>query len=151
MSELVLWLFVVFSGIAVGAALYEARINVPRWFPGSGTSVRVDAKAMAADDVGRRFWALVTTGPLTLLTLASLVLAWHPVTSRDWWWSAAAIVTLAERAATLGYFIPTAIRLLRPATRASARAKRWVSLNRVRAVWALAAWLLALKALTLTH
>lgn len=153
MSETILWLFVIVSGLAVGAGLYEMRINIPRWFPRKDGVVSIDAAAMAADDPGRRFWAFVTTGPLTLLTVASLALAWHAATPRNWWWLVAAAVMLVERLATLGYFIPTAIRLLRPQTgvrgRASTMAARWTQLNVVRALVSLAGWLFALRALSL--
>jgi hypothetical protein len=54
-----LWLFVIVSGISVGAGLYEMRINVPRWFPAHGSTVGVDA--IQSDDSGRRFWGMVTT------------------------------------------------------------------------------------------
>jgi hypothetical protein len=63
-SDVILWLFVIFSGLAAGAGLYEMRINVPRWFPRRGGVMVVDAEAMGADDPGRRFWAFVTTGSI---------------------------------------------------------------------------------------
>lgn len=59
MSGMILWLFVIFSGLAAGAGLYEMRINVPRWFPRHDGVVAFDAEAMGADDAGRRFWAVV--------------------------------------------------------------------------------------------
>jgi hypothetical protein len=153
MSDLILWLFVIFGGLAAGAGLYEMRINVPRWFPASRGAVTVDAAAMSADDPGRRFWAFVTTGPLTLLTAASVVLAWQPASSRDWWWLLAAGLILVERVATLGYFIPAAIRLLQPGTldagTAAASAARWSQLNVVRLAVAVAGWLAGLRALSL--
>jgi hypothetical protein len=151
MSDAILWLFVIFSGLAAGAGLYEMRINVPRWFPRRGGVVAVDADAMSADDAGRRFWAFVTTGPLTLLTIASFVLAWHPATPRDSWWLIAAGVTLVERIATFGYFIPTALRLLQPDTLAGGRAAaaaRWTQLNVLRGLLSVGGWLCALKALS---
>ena len=71
LHDIVLWLFVIFGGIAVGAGLYEMRVNVPRWFtPAGGSSASVNVEAITTDDAGRRFWAYVTTGPLTLLTVA---------------------------------------------------------------------------------
>jgi len=71
-SEILLWLFVIFSGIAVGGGLYEMRITVPQWFSRSPESgIRVNGEAMRSADAGRRFWVYVTTVPLTLLTLAS--------------------------------------------------------------------------------
>ena len=44
MSDGVLWLFVIFSGLAAGAGLYEARINVPRWFRGTAPASRLTPK-----------------------------------------------------------------------------------------------------------
>ncbi|HEX7054338.1 MAG TPA: hypothetical protein VF211_10460 [Burkholderiales bacterium] len=149
----VLWLLVVFGGIAAGAGFYEMRVALPLWFPRSGGAVRVDAETMRRMDSGRRFWAYVTTVPLTLLTLASLALAWGLDTPRGGWWLAAACVGLVERAATFGYFIPNAVRLMRaeslPAAQAAASAGRWIALNRLRMLLALIAWLAALRALSL--
>ncbi len=48
MSDVILWLFVIFCGLAAGAGLYEMRINVPRWFPRRGGVVVVDAEATPA-------------------------------------------------------------------------------------------------------
>ena len=67
-----LWLFVLNQGIAVGAGLYEQRLVLPLWFVPSPVGPRVDTDAMRRIDSGRRFWAFVTTGPLTLLTLVGL-------------------------------------------------------------------------------
>ncbi len=154
LSEILLWLFVIFSGLAIGAGLYEMRIVVPRWFSRrSGFGIQINSEAMRADDSGRRFWAFVTTGPLTLLTIASCIAAWNPQTSWEWWWLLAAGVTLVERMMTLGFFIPNGLKLMQvenlPSGRAEALAGRWVRLNYVRAFLALSGWLLALKALSL--
>lgn len=75
-SMALLWLFVINLGIAFGAGLYEHRIVVSQWVTGSAQGGgRWDAEAVRRDDMGRRFWAFVTTGPLTLLTLANLFAA----------------------------------------------------------------------------
>ena len=152
--DIVLWLFVIFSGIAAGAGLYEMRINVPRWFtPVDAVAVRVDAAAMTTDDSGRRFWGYITTVPLTLLTVAGCVIAWNPATTRERWWLAAAVVMLAERLGTFGYFIPTLLKLMQagrlPPAEAEHAARHWVRLNRIRLALAFAGWLAALKALSL--
>jgi hypothetical protein len=149
-----LWLFVVFSGVAVGAGLYEMRIVVPQWFGRSSASgTRINSDAMRTMDSGRRFWAYVTTGPLTLLTLASLLAAWRSGTPGREWWLAAAAVILAERIMTLSYFIPSALKLMRSEALApgkvEAMASQWVTLNYLRAALALGGWLLALRALSL--
>ena len=146
---IVLWLFVIDLGIAFGAGLYEQRMIIPQWFSGS----RVDSEAMRRTDPGRRFWAFVTTMPLTLLTLASLALAWKSQGGlRDWWLEAAAI-TLVERVGTFAYFIPTALRLMRddvPPEAKSVMAVRWRRLNLVRGLLSLLGWLAALEALSLS-
>ena len=154
LNDLILWLFVVFSGIAVGAGLYEMRVNVPRWFTLLGGSpASVNAAAITADDSGRRFWGYITTVPLTLLTVAGCVIAWNPATVRERWWLAAATVMLVERVGTFGYFIPTLLKLeqterLPPAETAEA-ARHWVVRNRIRCLLAFAGWLAALKAISL--
>jgi hypothetical protein len=154
-AEVVLWLFVVNLGIAFGAGLYEHRVAVPQWLtfePGAG--YRWNAEAARAANVGLRFWAYVTTGPLSLLTLASLGTAWWTDGAVRHWWLGAAVVALAERAMSFGYFVPTMIKLMRgdlPDTQAVATALSWVNRGYLRQGATLAAWLAALKALSLVN
>jgi len=152
--EILLWLFVINLGIAFGAGLYEQRIILPQWFVQTANSaIRVDGAAIRNTDTGRRFWAFVTTIPLTLLTLANLVVAWQSQGQMHEWWLAAAVITLVERILTFSYFIPTAIQLMRaetlPSPKVEAMASQWMKLNYVRASLGLIAWLAALKALSL--
>jgi Domain of unknown function (DUF1772) len=142
-EAIVLWLFVVFLGVAFGASIYESRIEIPRWRnlpPNEWT------------DTGRTFWAFVTTGPVTLLTLASIAIVWQvDGTARDWWIGAIAIAVV-ERAATFGFFIPTMVRLQSGGVDAvSARTllDRWATANIGRHLLNLAAWLCAIQALRL--
>jgi hypothetical protein len=149
-QTILLWLFIINLGVAFGAGLFEHRIVVPRWLrssPESGT--HWNAEAVRADDTGRRFWAFVTTMPLTLLTLANLYAAWATSGTARGWWLAAAFVALAERIFTLSYFIPTMIGLMNAedSPAAVAVATPWSSLNYLRHALGLAAWLLALKTL----
>jgi len=152
--DILLWLFVINHGIAFGAGLYEQRIILPQWFSRSSESgVRVNSAAMRETDTGRRFWAFVTTVPLTLLTLANLPVAWQSQGPRHAWWVGATVITLVERIATFSYFIPTALRLMRadarPSAQVEAMASQWMALNHVRAALALIGWLAALRALSL--
>jgi len=152
--DALLWLFVIVCGIAAGAGLYEARISVPRWFAiAAGSAMRVDVDAIRSDDSGRRFWAFVTTVPLTLLTLASCLLVWSPETTRERWWLAGATVMLVERLGTFGYFIPQLLKLMRledVSREAAAQvAQTWMRLNDVRVALTFAGWLAALRALSL--
>jgi hypothetical protein len=77
-STIILWLFVMNLGIAFGAGLYEHRIVVSTWISSSQEpGAHWNAEAARRDDTGRKFWAFVTTVPLTLLTLANLFAAWR--------------------------------------------------------------------------
>jgi len=151
-ADFVLWLFLLTLGVALGAGLYEARVVLPQWTrPPSGPGFRWDAELARQTDPGLKFWAFVTTFPLTALTLASLVLAWRTPSPRGAWWLTAAVIVLLERVATFGYFIPTMIRLQRdtamPEAVVQARVSRWLALNYVRNAAYLAAWVAAMLAL----
>lgn len=153
-STIVLWLFVVNLGIAFGAGLYEDRIVVPRWIsasPESGT--HWNAEAARLDNTGLRFWAFISTGPLTLLTLLNLFAAWGATGAVRGWWLAAALMALAERLFTFTYFIPTMVGLMgAPDSQESvAIATRWSQLNYLRHAITLSAWLASLKTLTVFH
>jgi hypothetical protein len=149
LSTALLWLFVVNLGVAFGAGIYEHRIVVPRWI-GDG---HWNAEAARRDDTGRRFWGLVTTLPLTLLTLANLAAAWESSPDVRTWWLGAGVVALAERVLTFAFFIPTMIGLMKAedSPEAVARATRWSRVNYLRHALGLAAWLAALEALVLFH
>jgi hypothetical protein len=154
--EILLWLFVINHGIAFGAGLYEQRIILPQWFIRSSESgVRINSQSMRTTDTGRRFWAYVTTVPLTLLTFANLVVAWQSQGPRHVWWLGAVMVTLTERIGTFSYFIPTAIKLMHAETlsptKAASMASDWMALNYVRETLGLIGWLAALKALSLPY
>jgi hypothetical protein len=152
-SRVLLWLLIINLGIAFGAGLYEHRIVVPDWLTSSASGQHWSAEAAERDDTGRRFWAFVTTGPLTLLTLANLYAAWRSVGEIRRWWLVAAIAALADRALTFGYFIPTMIGLLGApdSPESVAIATRWSTFNYVRHALVLAAWLAALKTFSLVH
>lgn len=149
-ERVVLWLWVVVLGTAFGAGIYEHRIATPDWLAESATgTLEWRAEAARRDDTGLRFWAFVSTGPLTLLTLANLVAAWRagPATRRVW--RVAASLALSERIFTFAYFIPTMVRLMDAphSADAVAGASVWLALNWGRHLLTLAAWIAALRAL----
>jgi hypothetical protein len=153
-SATLLWLFVINLGIAFGAGLYEHRIVVSRWMTSSEFSgSHWNAETARRDDTGRRFWALVTTVPLTLLTLANLFVASRASSPVRWWWLVAGLAALADRMLTFSYFIPTMVGLMRAADSPNsvAVATRWSSLNHVRHAIVLVAWLTALKAFAIFY
>ena len=131
-STIVLWLFVINLGIAFGAGVYEHRIVVSRWLsssPAAGAHWR--AEAARQDDTGRRFWAFVSTLPLTLLTLANLFAAWRAAGTVRGRRLAAALAALADRLFTFSYFIPTMVGLLGApdSPESVAVASRWSTLK----------------------
>jgi hypothetical protein len=132
MSTILLWLLVINLGVAFGAGLYEGRIVVSKWITSSPEGgLHWNPEAARQDDTGRRFWAFVTTGPLTLITIGNLFVAWR----------------------TFAYFIPTMVGLMRrlDAPEAVAIAATWANLNYARHAVALIAWLAALKAFSLFY
>ena len=117
-----------------------------RWASAPSASLR-------SPDSGRRFWAFVTTIPLTLLTLASLVAALQSEGPRGAWWLTAVLIVLVERGATFGYFIPTLLRLQRGSATSETvvhdAVARWMRLNYLRSLITLLAWLAALNVLSM--
>jgi hypothetical protein len=153
-TEILLLLFIINLGTAFGAGIYEARIVLPQWFgqtAQSGYYVNIDA--MRKTDTGRKFWAFVTTIPLTLLTLANLVAAWQSDGPGHDWWLAAALITLFERIGTFSFFIPTAIRLQRADELSPSAVSRsvswWIRMNYIRNALTLVALIAALKAVSM--
>ncbi|WP_338877065.1 DUF1772 domain-containing protein [Spirosoma sp. SC4-14] len=149
----VLSLFILNLGIALGAGLYEAKMIMPLWFHKSAkVGYVVNSRAMDEVNAGRKFWAYVTTGPLTLLTMANLALAWQLKLPGYEWWLVAASITLIERIGTFSFFIPTAIKLQMSDQLASERVNRlvalWIGLNYVRNICTLLSFAAALVAFT---
>ena len=153
LTTVVLWLFVINLGISFGAGLFESRIVVPQWFdttPDGG--IRWNAEAARQADVGLRFWVYVTTVPLTLLTVASLIMLWWAPTPIRGWWLAAVVAAMVDRVMTFSYFIPTMLALMRPSSGNDAdrttRAQKWVRRGAMRPAATAVAWLASLKALS---
>src|SRR5262244_2972190 len=152
--SMVLAIFVINLGIAFGAGLYESRITVPQWLSFSSESgYRWNAEAARNANVGLRLWVYVTTVPLTLLTLASLVAAWWTPTEIRNWWLAAGAAVLVDRVMTFSYFIPTMLTLMNretiSASESVTKARQWINLGYVRHAATLTAWLAALRAFSL--
>ena len=153
LSELLLWLFIINLGTSFGAGLYEKMIVLPMWFtkyPEIG--YRVNVNAMRETDTGRKFWASVNTVPLTLLTLANLIVSVQTTGTKHDWWLTACLLILIERIGTFAYFIPTAVKLMRSQNltekKASSLISSWLFLNYFRNAFTLIAWILALEALS---
>jgi hypothetical protein len=153
-STVLLWMFVINLGVAFGAGLYEQRIVFPTWLSSSLQSgLHWNGEMARRDDVGRRFWGFVSTGPLTLITLANLYAAWHATGIVRGPWLAAGSLELAGRLFTFSYFIPTMIRLMGAADSpaAVAAATRWRTLNYLRLAIVFTAWMASLRAFSLFY
>jgi hypothetical protein len=141
--DILLWLFGLDLGIAFGAGIYESRVVVRQWG---------DTSPQTWPNTGLQFWVFVTTVPLTLLTLASLVAAWQDQGPRRYWWLSAVAIAVAERNSTFSYFIPRMMRLMGtedlPEAEVQAALSQWRRLNYGRHVLTLAAWLAAMKAMS---
>lgn len=148
-ENILLWLFVIFSGIAVGAGLYEMRVNVPKWFIKTKSGVKVDRHLIIKMNANRRFWLYVTTIPLTLLTLLSLFFVWNFESQMHIWWLVAVAFIALERIWTFAYFTPIGLKIIheKHSNRVSQIAKHWIFLNKFRTVLSLVGWLAALMAL----
>jgi hypothetical protein len=153
LSTILLWLFVIDLGIALGAGLYESRIVVPDWIDTGASMPGWNADAARDDNTGIRFWVAVTTVPLTLLTLANLFAGWRAPIRLRRWWLGTATTALIERGLTLGYFVPTMVRLMQAENSpdAASSAIQWAQLNNLRHFLVLAAWLAALKTFSLLY
>jgi len=143
-QEVLLWLFVVNLGIAVGAGLYEGRIVIPGF---EGTPPQT------WPNTGVLFWVYVTTVPLTLLTLANTYVALKTRGPRRRWHLTAVGIIIVERLATFSYFIPTMVGLMGAEGltqgEIAATLSEWQLFNYGRHLLTLTGWLAALKALTL--
>ncbi len=164
LAQLLLWLWVINLGIALGAGLYESTIVFPQWLvtvPDGG--YQWQAEAARGANTGLRFWVYVTTVPLTVLTLAnalvlldrsSTIAAWPRRSKLRRWWIGAVGLALAERLFTFGYFVPTMLHLMGDnlsASEAIATALRWNHLNHLRHMLLLVAWLAALQTFALFY
>jgi hypothetical protein len=136
LPDIVLWLFVLTLGTSFGAALYEARVVVPLWTHTASGAFQWAADLSRRTDAGRRFWAFVATGPLTLLAVASLLLAAQEQSGRREWWMAA--ILRLQRVTPGDPNVDHAV-------------LRWISLNYLRLTFLFIGWLAALRALTLSE
>lgn len=147
----IFWLLVIFAGIAFGAGVYEARVEVPQWLTVENAVTVWNADIAKTADPGLKFWAFVTTGPLTLLTLIGLVAVWKTQGAVKKWWLITLGLLLIDRLLTFGYFIPTMAELMSgnvAPSEAARVAQDWANLNILRLSASGLAFLASLKLLT---
>ncbi len=157
-AQILLWLFVIVLGIVLGGGLYEQLVAMPLWSLAPPDSVIAYhqhnvAYPQFAMNPGGRFWMFFM--PLTgLLAIATLISGLKTRPEHRKWRLAATILALIVFVFTVAWFVPNIIKLEQGGAGMSAEQMTsltnwWVSLNWVRAVIFLAAWLAGLRALTI--
>ncbi len=157
--HIVLFLFVVFLGIEIGAGLYETLVVMPVWSQSPPGSVLAYFHHNVANpqfvlNQGGRFW-LFFTPALCLLSIATLLSGLKTRSEHRKWRIPAAAVALIVTVATFAWFVPNIITLMgEEVTKLSGAqitsvTNWWVRLNWIRAALYIAAWLAALRALTI--
>lgn len=159
LAQALLALLVIVSGIAIGGGLYEQLVVMPLWAQAPPASVTAYYQHNLANprftlNQGGHFWAFVM--PLTgLLALATLLTGLRTRPAHRRWRLVGSGLTLLVVAGTAAWFVPNIVRLMGSGVLAMSPAdiasltSRWVTLNWVRATLFLAAWLAALRALTI--
>lgn len=149
LGRILLWLLVIGLGVEIGAGLFEARVLVPLWSASPPTSlINYNLQAMQPHP-GPSFW-MISTPLVGLLGVANLVAAWRNRDPMRRWWLTGAVLTVAVVVATFVYFVPVLLGFehLREGGSAdtASRVHQWVTLNWIRAVIYVAAWLCLLRA-----
>jgi hypothetical protein len=160
-EDILLWLFVILSGIVVGGGLYEMRVIVPLWANSPPESawyweVQRIANPQYAPNSGLRFWVFVTPGHL-LLSLATLIAGWKARRERRKWLFASTIGFIILHTSALVWFVPVITQILNsrslgiPAEQVVAKTHMWVTLSWVRAVFGFTAFVAGLRALSIPN
>jgi hypothetical protein len=154
-TTIALWAFTILLGLDIGAGLFEARVNAAGW-SAAITSRTPDGEAYMrfGPNAGQRWWMFVTP-TLALVTIATLIAGFRTTGPVRPWILAGAGLQLLVLVSTFGWFMPNIIRLLTryhelPPEFVAARTATWNALNWVRAAVSSAAWLAALRAMTLS-
>lgn len=155
-ARVFLWLFTILLGIDIGAGVYEMRVNVPGW-SAAVTTRTSDAEAYMrfAPNAGQRWW-IGLTPLLALVTIAALVFAIRSAGPARRWMLRATALELLVLISTFAWFVPTIVQLMThyrdmPPDLVASQTRAWFAWNHVRAVLSLAAWLAALRAMTLSE
>lgn len=155
-GTILLWMFVIFSGVAIGGGLYEVRAVYPNWMndPKRETLTRRlrESSQMSA---GRRFWPFVSP----LLAVLSALNIWASLQTtgviRLVWLAAAAAVALRSIAG-YSYFVPMMmLKFEKPETMTQTdlerAVRRWTTLSPWRLYLEFPAWIAGLWVLTALH
>ena len=152
LSEILLWLFVIWLAIQQAGGWYESLAVMPQWSKAPPSQLEAALERSGQKASGYRFWPFVSP-PVALLAIANAVVAWQVPWPRGGWWLAAAALAILYSLSTYLYFVPNMFKLWRanslPAAETERRLANWKRLNNVRHVVGGLALLAALKALSM--
>lgn len=159
LAQILLWAFVITTGIGVGAGLYEWRTIMPLWSGSPPESVRgwrdlLAANPQYAPHGGDRFWIFVTPGR-TLLAIAVLLTSLRMPAPHRGWRLAASAITLVLFAIAAAWLIPTSADLFGSGsselrdTVVVSKTRGYITMNYVFQALGLAAFLAGLRAISL--
>lgn len=154
-STVLLWMFVIFDGIAIGGGIYEVRAVYPNWKQGpTPETLARRLRESSQMSAGRRFWPFVSP-LLSLLSVLNIWAAFQAAGVVRVMWLAAAIAVIIRSIAGYAYFVPTILKLEKPETMAQKDlqtiVKRWTFLSPWRLYLEFPAWIAALWVLSMFH
>ncbi len=151
-ARIVLWLYVVFAGIHVGAAVYEVFVIIPLWAgapPGSVTGWNpVPQYAIRPESYWMKFSPVYQ-----LLSLAVFIAAWSMPVPRRKWALVAGVCALIVSLATIFFFVPILLQTMYSrgaglgGAEITAKVNQWVGWNWLRLALMITGWLAAIRAL----
>lgn len=159
-AQIFLWLFVITLGITIGGGLYETLVVMPLWTAAPPESVIAYHRHNVANpqftlDQGGRFWIFLTP-LLALLTVAALLSGLRTRPEHRKWRMTATVLALVVVISTFAWFIPNIIKLTGEGVttmnpdQITSLTNWWSRLNWLRAILYFAAWLAALRALSIS-
>jgi hypothetical protein len=158
-EQILLWLFVILSGIVVGAGLYEMRVIVPLWANAPPASVwyweaQQIANPQYAPNSGMRLWIFLTPTHL-LLAVATLLAGWKLRGEHRKWLLISTIIFIFMHLTAFVWFVPTLKELMKSRElgispeQVATKAHLWATLSWFRVPVGLVGFIAGLRALTI--
>jgi hypothetical protein len=153
---IVLWMFVIVTGVAIGGGTYEVRAVYPNWAKDpKPETLAMRLRESSQMSAGRRFWPFISP-LLSVLSVLNIWAAWQATKVTRLVWLSAAIAVTIKSIAGYSYFVPTIMLKFERAetmtqTDLERAVKRWTSLSPWRLCLEFPAWIAALWVLSAFH
>jgi len=154
-TQTILWLFVIFVGIHIGAGVYEVFVITPLWagMPPESVTGWNPVPQYAINPA--KYWGIFSP-VVALLTLALLIAAWLMPPVRRKWALVAGVCLFIVVLSTVLFFVPILIKTI--GTRGSdfssgeitTMVNQWVGWNWLRLAVMIVGWLAAIRALSIS-